>query len=66
MRLETGFRLKSFTRPLQKFYLTGDPLKTHSADINMTEGPIAKQIVAGKYLPGATIKVTAEGGRIMV
>ena len=30
------------------------------------ENPSAKNIVAGKYMPGATIKVTAEGGRIMV
>ena len=30
------------------------------------ENPIAKLIVAGKYLPGATIKVTAKDGAIIV
>ena len=28
------------------------------------ENPIAKKIVAGEYLPGATIRVTASGGKI--
>ena len=30
------------------------------------ENPIAKNIVAGKYLPGATIKVSAKGGDIVL
>ncbi len=30
------------------------------------ENPIAKQIVAGKYLPGATIKVTADGDALVL
>ena len=30
------------------------------------ENPIAKLIVSGKYLPGATIKVTAKDGRILL
>lgn len=30
------------------------------------ENPIAKLIVAGTYLPGATIKVTAQDGRIVI
>ena len=30
------------------------------------ENPIAKNVVAGKYLPGATIKVTARDGQIVV
>ena len=30
------------------------------------ENPIAKNIIAGKYLPGAEIKVTAENGAIVV
>ena len=30
------------------------------------ENPIAKNVVAGKYLPGATIKVTAKDGQIVV
>ena len=30
------------------------------------ENPIAKLIVGGKFLPGATIKVTAKDGKIMV
>jgi ATP-dependent Clp protease ATP-binding subunit ClpB len=30
------------------------------------ENPIAKLIVAGKYLPGATIKVTAKDGAIVL
>jgi len=29
------------------------------------ENPIAKDIVAGKHVPGATIRVTADGGRIV-
>ena len=30
------------------------------------ENPIAKLIVSGKFLPGATIKVTAKEGRIVI
>ena len=30
------------------------------------ENPIAKLVVAGKYLPGATIKVTAKDGQIVI
>ena len=30
------------------------------------ENPIAKNIIAGKYLPGAEIKVTAKNGAIVV
>ena len=30
------------------------------------ENPIAKLVVAGRYLPGATIRVTAQDGRIMI
>ena len=30
------------------------------------ENPIAKLIVSGKYLPGATIKVTAKDGQIVL
>ena len=30
------------------------------------ENPIAKLIVGGKFLPGATIKVTAKDGKIVI
>ena len=30
------------------------------------ENPIAKKIVAGEYMPGATIRATAAGGQIQL